>query len=99
MFALTIVPSAIRELKALPAFYRRLVETAIETQLLHEPFRETRNRKRLSSLVAGFEHEDPLWELRVDAWRIFYDIDDEEQSVTIRAIRQKAMGKTTKEIV
>lgn len=98
MFAITMVPSAIRELQGVPAFYRRLVMVAIETQLPHEPQRAARNRKCLQPLAAGFEHEEPLWELRVSDWRIFYDIDEGQQVVTIRAIRRKAAGRTTREI-
>jgi hypothetical protein len=42
---------------------------AMKLQLRHEPFRETRNRKRL--------RPNPLapWELRVGTLRVFYEAD------------------------
>jgi mRNA-degrading endonuclease RelE of RelBE toxin-antitoxin system len=99
MYKIEIVPEAIKELRMVPAFYRRLIVAAIETQLTHEATKITKNRKCLEGLVAGFEHEPPIWELRVQEWRIFYDVDDEERVVVIRAVRQKPKGKTIGEIV
>lgn len=54
---------------------------AIRAQLLYEPLRETRNRKRL--------RPNPLapWELRIGALRAFYEVDiDDSQLVNILAI-------------
>ncbi len=99
MYKIAIVPDALKELKDVPAFYRRLIMVAIEKQLAHEPSKATRNRKRLDPLVTGFEYEPPLWELRVQDWRVFYDVDDEERLVLVRAIRKKPAGTTTEEIV
>lgn len=93
------MPEAVEELRDVPAFYRRIITAAIEKQLPHEPTKKTKNRKCLEGLVAGFENEPPVWELRVQDWRIFYDVDDENKIVTIRAIRHKPRGKTTEEIV
>ena len=50
-----------------------------------------------AGLAAGFEYEEPLWELRIGDWRIFYDVDEEAKTVMIRAIRYKEKGKTTGE--
>lgn len=97
MFGLRIVPDALEELRRVPAFYRSKVEAAIRQQLRNEPLRATKNRKCLRSGVAGFEYEPPLWELRVGAWRVFYDV--EESVVTIRAIRKKPPTKTTEDIL
>lgn len=99
MYDIQIVPAALKELKEIPIFYKRLIEQAIDTQLPYTPVQETKNRKCLKSLTAGFEFEEPLWELRVGEWRIFYDVNEEEKVVIIRAIRLKEKGKTTKEIV
>ena len=48
---------------------------AVRKQLLHEPVRETRNRKPL--------RPNPLapWELRAGALRLFYEIDAEDGGV------------------
>lgn len=99
MYHIEIVADAIEEMKSVPAFHRRLIATAIESKLPFEPARQTKNMKRLEGLVAGFEHEPPLWELRVGDWRVFYDVDDEERRVVVRAIRRKPKGKTTGEVV
>lgn len=99
MYEIEIVPEALEELEKIPAYYRKIIEKAVETQLAQTPDKETRNRKRLCGLVPGFEYEEPLWELRVGDWRVFYDVGGEEKNVIIRAVRFKAGGKTTKEIV
>jgi mRNA-degrading endonuclease RelE of RelBE toxin-antitoxin system len=56
------------QLDALTANQRRTVVQAIEEQLLHEPLKETRNRKLL--------RPNPVapWELRVGQFRVFYDV-------------------------
>ncbi len=99
MYRIEIVPGAIEELNSAPIFYRRILITAIERKLPFEPTRANRNRKVLESLVAGFEYDPPLWELRVQEWRIFYDVDEEEKKVIIRAVRRKPHGRTTGEVV
>lgn len=99
MYRLRIISSARVELSRVPVFYRRVIEEAIEKQLVHEPERESKNRKRLQPLIAGFEHEEPLWELRVGEWRVFYDVDPEGPIVVIRAIRKKPKHHRTEEIL
>lgn len=99
MFRIEIVPEALEELRQVSPFYRRVVERAIETQLSGEPTRASKSRKKLQPLVARFVHEVPLWELRVGDWRVFYDVDEEEKKVIIRAIRRKPKEKRTEDIV
>ena len=41
----------------------------------------------------------PVWELRVGEYRVFYDVDDTEHVVTVRAIRHKPPHATTEEIL
>ena len=71
----------------------------IEVQLSHEPTRPTRNRKIIPGLVPPWDHLEPTWELRIGEHRAFYDVDEEEQMVTVRAIRHKPPHKTTEEIL
>ena len=58
---------------------------AFEEQLRHEPMTETRQRKRLG--------ENPMsdWELRVQKYRVFYDvlIEEDLQVVKIKAVGHK----------
>jgi hypothetical protein len=47
-----------------------------------------------------WEHEEPLWQLRVGEYRIFfYDVNDQAQEVVVRAVRHKPPHKTTEEIL
>jgi mRNA-degrading endonuclease RelE of RelBE toxin-antitoxin system len=98
-FEVELLPMAQRELDSLDAFYRRKVSGAISAQLTYEPNVVTRNRKPLPGAVAGFEFDPPLWELRVDQYRVFYDVNLSDNQVNVRAIRQKAPGQTTAEIL
>jgi hypothetical protein len=66
---------------------------------LYEPIATTRNRKLLESLVPSFESVPPIWELRVGEYRVFYDVDEGEKIVYIRAIRRKKTEQTTEDIV
>ena len=49
--------------------------------------------------VVGKVVGPPIWELRVGEHRIFYDVNVEERTVYVRAVRRKAPHKTTKEIL
>jgi mRNA-degrading endonuclease RelE of RelBE toxin-antitoxin system len=98
-FAVQIMPSALAELKATKAYYRRQIALAIDEQLPHQPMVETRNRKVLDNPPASFEHEPPLWELRVGNFRVFYDVDGAGQTVFIRAIREKPPHAETEDVL
>jgi mRNA-degrading endonuclease RelE of RelBE toxin-antitoxin system len=63
------------------------------------PTQETRNRKMLVGLKPPWEHEEPIWELRVGKHRVFYDVDEDEKKVMVRAVRAKPPHKTTEDIL
>src|SRR5262249_46007503 len=67
---------------------RRVLEK-IDEQLTHNPTEETRNKKVLVGLKPPWEHEEPVRELRVGKYRVFYDVDEEAGRVIIRAVREK----------
>jgi mRNA-degrading endonuclease RelE of RelBE toxin-antitoxin system len=70
--------------RALTARDRAVALTAISRQLLHEPLRETRNRKPL--------RPNPVapWELRVGHLRIFYEVVGIDSGIVrILAVGQK----------
>jgi mRNA-degrading endonuclease RelE of RelBE toxin-antitoxin system len=76
--------SADEHFAQLNARERSIVVDAIRRQLVHEPVRETRNRKPL--------RPNPLapWELRAGATRVFYEVAGEEtEIVNILAIGVK----------
>ena len=98
-YAIEVTDLAVEELRELRTFDRRPILEAIRQQLTYEPTAVTRNRKLLEPLVSDFEAVPPIWELRVGNYRIFYDVDEEEKIVYIRAVRYKAPGQTTEDIV
>ena len=83
----------------LRAYERKQILDSIEKQLAYEPTRSTRNRKILEGLVPPWEHIQPIWELRVGEYRVFYDVNQEMMVVIIRAIRRKPPHKRTEEIL
>src|SRR2546423_13777118 len=87
------------DLKSIKSFHRKRIVTAIDEQLAHEPTVETKNRKILTGFKSAFEHEEPVWELRVGQYRVYYDVDKETNTVTVRAIRKKPPHTTTEQTV
>ena len=91
--------SAKSELKAIKVFERKQIIEEIDAQLKDEPTKETRNRKPLPNVEPGFEHVPPLWELRVGEFRVFFDVNEQEKKVYVRAVRKKTPKHTTEEVV
>ena len=98
MFEIRLVRGAVQDLKRLRAHDRTRVVDEIERCLLERPREPSRNRKELTALVPPWEHVPPVWELRVDDFRVFYDVDARARLVVVRAVRRKGRS-TTKEIV
>jgi mRNA-degrading endonuclease RelE of RelBE toxin-antitoxin system len=83
MFQIALTPEAIDDLASMRKFDQKRIVDEIESQLLHEPTRQTRNRKQLRP------NELAEWELRVDTFRVFFDVDAENQVVNVIAIGYK----------
>jgi mRNA-degrading endonuclease RelE of RelBE toxin-antitoxin system len=83
MFVIRFSEDAGRHLKAFSAGDRRTVVQAIEEQLTHQPTVATRNRKQLRM--------NPLatWELRVQEFRVLYNVDEDIVTVFIVAVAVK----------
>ena len=90
---------AFDELQAIKPFYRRQIVDAIDEQLVHEPNVETKNRKILTGFQSYFEHDEPVWELRVGRYRVYYDVSEESKTVVVRAVREKPPHVTTEQIL
>jgi hypothetical protein len=75
-------------LRAIEEKYHSVIQSGIESQLLHEADRETRNRKPLKRpAMCGAD-----WELRLgpnNRFRVFYQVDTESRDVRILAIGVK----------
>jgi mRNA-degrading endonuclease RelE of RelBE toxin-antitoxin system len=90
---------ALDELESLRSFDQRRVLDEIREQLSDQPTLPTRRRKCLIDLTPSFEHELPVWELRVGVFRVFYDVEEEERRVHIRAVRRKQPRQRTEDVV
>jgi len=84
-FEIRLARDAERQLRGLVANQRALLRTALETHLRYEPRKIAKSRiKRLRGLSR------PQYRLRVDRFRVFYDI--EGQEVQVLAIVSKAQA-------
>ena len=87
-FELIFAPEAVDHLDAIERRFHRLIQRTIDEQLTRTPFNETRNRKPI-------DQPGPFgatWELRFgpkNCFRVFYEIDDTEQTVQVLAIGVK----------
>ncbi|HVA49483.1 MAG TPA: hypothetical protein VNH11_24165 [Pirellulales bacterium] len=99
MFSIEYAESVADDLNDLRAFDRTRLLDRIDRQLSSEPTRQTRNQKIVIGLQAPWDHEEPLWQLRIDEFRVFYDVDEAGKRVIVRAIRRKPPHKTTEEIL
>lgn len=99
MFTIEYAEGVAEDLARLTVYRRKAILDAIERHLRDKPNVETRRRKPLPGLIPPWEHVAPVWELRVDEYRVFYDVDEAGRTVKIRAVRHKPAHKTTEEIV
>jgi mRNA-degrading endonuclease RelE of RelBE toxin-antitoxin system len=87
MFTIDLSDDALEELRPFRKRDSTTIFDEIERQLTYQPNVETRNRKPLRSHPLG------EWELRVDKFRVFYDIDTENETVLIKAVGVKMGNK------
>jgi hypothetical protein len=87
-FTLVYADEVKDHLRAIETKYHSVIQAEIETQLLHEPDVETRNRKPLQRPIAfGAD-----WELRLgpdNRFRVFYQVNAEAREVGVLAIGVK----------
>jgi mRNA-degrading endonuclease RelE of RelBE toxin-antitoxin system len=83
MFHITFTPEAINDPRQFCKYDQQHIVAAIETQLLYQPAHEMRHQKRLrpNALVE--------WELHVQTFRVFYDVDVAQNVVKIAAVGSK----------
>ena len=87
-FVLLYADEVKEHLRAIATRHLSLIQSGIETQLLHEPDVETRNRKPLKRPIAfGAD-----WELRLgpdNRFRVFYQVNTESREVRVLAVGVK----------
>ena len=87
-FELIFAPETVAHLDAIERRLHRLIQRMIDEQLTRTPSNETHNRKPI-------DQPGPFgatWEQRFgpkDCFRVFYEIDDTEQTVQVLAIGVK----------
>ena len=84
-FKIELTRSAADQVRSYRKFDQQIVLAGIRQQLTHDAATESRNRKRLG------ENELSDWELRVERFRVFYDvlIEEHRQVVKIKAVGHK----------
>ena len=87
MYEIEFTDDAIQDLRLLRKHEQRIVVEAIEQQLIHEPLTESRNRKPLRP------NDLSQWELRVDCYRVFYDVANHDAPVVVKAVGWKEHNK------
>lgn len=85
-FRIDIGKSAFEDLQWFKKHERVLILDAIDQQLLYEPAVETRNRKSLRDNIMS------RWELRIDKYRVFYNVNEIDGVVAITAVGYKEHG-------
>jgi mRNA-degrading endonuclease RelE of RelBE toxin-antitoxin system len=82
-YAIEMTEEAKSDLDFYDVTARRTIVSAIRQQLMHEPLTQTRNRKPLR------DHPLATWELRVERYRVFYEVDQPAQAVIVTSIGHK----------
>jgi len=89
MYGINFVQEAVQELRTIRAKERRRILDEIERQLRREPARGSKRRKMLVGLTPPWDQLRSVWQLRIGDWRVFYDVNQAEERVIVRAVRRK----------
>ena len=87
MFKIKFTDAAIADLKLLKKAERRTIINELERKLINQPAVETRNRKKLRP------HQLAEWELLLGNFRIFYDVDQDNELIRIQAVGYKVSSR------
>ncbi len=79
-YRIALSRNSLSHLQTFTAREQRIIRDAMIEQLSNEPTVPTRNRKEMRPNLLA------VWELRIGDFRVYYDIDEEESIVDIRAI-------------
>jgi mRNA-degrading endonuclease RelE of RelBE toxin-antitoxin system len=80
MYEIEFTPEAVEDLKSFRKFEQQTIISGIETQLKYEPTVETRNRFRMRP------NDVAEWELRIGKYRVFYNVENDVQIVSIEVV-------------
>lgn len=82
-YRIALSKTSLFHLQAFTAREQKIIRDAVTEQLSYEPTSPTRNRKEMRPNLLA------VWELRLGNFRVYYDVDQEESIVDIRAIGTK----------
>jgi mRNA interferase RelE/StbE len=88
-FIIRYAQDALADVKALRAHDQRKVLDAIDSQLHHNPTQVS--RKRIKAM------RQPFWSqyrLRVEDFRVYYDVDHSQRAVSVLRVLEKGQGQT-----
>ncbi|MFN8488505.1 MAG: hypothetical protein U0350_12975 [Caldilineaceae bacterium] len=80
MYDIDFSYDALQDLMAFRKFEQQVILSGINDQLVYEPTVETRNRFRMRP------NEIAEWELRINNYRVFYNVAEAVQIVSIEVI-------------
>jgi len=75
-YIVDITSDAYEDIRYFKAYERRIITRGIRTFLTHDALVETNRRKPLDPNQLG------SWELRIDQYRVFYDVEDNVVHIT-----------------
>jgi mRNA-degrading endonuclease RelE of RelBE toxin-antitoxin system len=82
-YQIEVTLEAKTDLNYYSVFERKIITSGIRLQLEHEPTLGTRNRKQLR------DNSISSWEVRVGKYRVFYEVNEAAQIVTVVAVAHK----------
>lgn len=80
MYQVEFTPEAAKDLRYFRKFEQNIIINGVQTQLIYEPTAETKNRFRRNP------PDIAEWELRIGAFRVFYNVDETVLIVSIERI-------------
>jgi mRNA-degrading endonuclease RelE of RelBE toxin-antitoxin system len=87
MFKIEFTKKALKDMRSFKKFEQTLIVDETEKNLLWEPTKQVRNRKPLRP------NDLAKWELRIDKYRVFYDVDEHSEIVKVKAVGWKEHDK------
>ncbi len=87
MFEVMFTRSALGDIRFFRKTDQNVIYDAVARQLVNEALIESRNRKPLRT------NDFSAWEMRVGAYRVFYDVDKPTSRVIVKAVGRKEHNK------
>ncbi len=83
MYQIEFTDSAEEDLGYFKKYEQIIILDEADKQLLWEHSKETRNRKQLAP------NDLSVWELRIGEYRLFYDVNESDKTVKVKAVGRK----------